>query len=284
MTNELLSNFRVMVVNWRYGGLNAETGDEDWRHTVNVINSVNPHIVLCAEVDAGPVRDLWAHARRTAIACGMELAVLGPSAAVRSALGNNTAILVRTTAGLKIHNQWPPMDGTRACWCSAEIEVPGLEEHLHVYALHLHARSALARLLDAETIASIPAEFGQLAFVGGDFNGFPRHPVVPQEVLQSLPLHLQLTRCIQTPDGELVANHAVHDEFTRAGMVDLAAHLEQTGQGPADLQPTAHGEARVDRGYGTAELAGAVRAAKNLEIGSDHDAPLYFFDLTALAA
>lgn len=154
MTNELLSELSVVIVNWCYGGLKKTGDDSDWLHTASVINAVKPHVVLSCQMDAGPVRDLWPHVHRTANELGMQ-PVPGTSAAVRSTAGNHVAIFVRTSAGLRIHDQWPTLDGTRACWCSAEIGVPGLADRLHFYAVHLNARSANEQLTATQEITSI---------------------------------------------------------------------------------------------------------------------------------
>lgn len=275
--------FTVACVNWHYGGVSPTGGIAAWRDSVEALAEVEPDIVLCQEMDAGgnPAkvrRHLW----RTANFLGMR-PVLGPPAGVRSLTGNHTALLLRTHHGLEIVDDWPPPSPAdpRVPWCKVELEVPELGRSLHAYSVHLSARSSVAQLQAAQTIASFVNDDDQLALIGGDFNSYPRGgPEVTSEDLKRINPHLRQTRTRWADDGALVPNYDVDDALVRdAGLVDVAAHLPAERRNPTDLRPTGRGGARVDRCYASKELADAATAYSQVEIGSDHDACVFTFYL-----
>jgi endonuclease/exonuclease/phosphatase family metal-dependent hydrolase len=287
VTTELsLADFTVMTINWHFGGIDRRSGDlSAWQHSVNVINQVRPMIVLAQEMDCqgNPAR-LHQHLEATATALGGMTPILGPPAGGTG--GNHTAIFVRACAGLQVINRWPtPAPGRppEPTWCSAQVTIPGIAPAAHLYSVHLSPRSALDQLRATQIITSYITEGEQFALVGGDWNGYPHRPAISPEVLAGLPRHLQMTRCRPGPSG-LIPNHDVADELQRAQLFDIAAYLDETGRGPADLRPTTEDGARVDRCHGDKRWAAAAREAKNLKVGSDHHAVAITFDLTGMAA
>ncbi|WP_329242955.1 hypothetical protein OG417_45040 [Actinoallomurus sp. NBC_01490] len=288
MTTESLSlaHFTVLIINWQYGGVDRRSRDRSaWLRSVNVINQVRPMIVLAQEMDCqGNPAQLHQHLEATATALGGMTSILGPPASGTG--GNHTAIFVRASAGLQVINRWPtsaPAGPREPWWCSAQVKIPGVAPAAHLYSVHLSPRSALDQLRAVQIVTSLVTEGIQFALVGGDFNGYPRQPEISPEVLAGLPRHLQMTRCRPGPNG-LIPNHDVADELQRAQLFDIAAHLDETGRGPSDLRPTTEDGARVDRCHGDKRWAAAAREAKNLAVGSDHQALAVTFDLTGMAA
>jgi endonuclease/exonuclease/phosphatase family metal-dependent hydrolase len=274
----------VASANLCYGGLDQATGDDSqWRTTITALAGAAPDIVLAQEMDArGDPYRLWFHLRRTAAALGLE-PVLGPSAALRSQTGNHTAILIRTSAGIGIEDQWPPPAPAAPGrpWCWAQLAVPGLDRPLHAYSVHLSARSATAQRQAAEELASYAT--GQLALVGGDFNSHPRAGPVPAPAqLQALETgqsrQILLTRCRRTPGGTWEPDYATDDVLTAAGLADVAARCP----GPGGAAPTTADGARADRCYVSASLAPAAVSCRPLPIGSDHAAIICGLDLSRL--
>lgn len=275
---------RVASVNWYYGGLDADGSDARWQQTVQTLCQERPQVVLCQEFGVPqPALRQARHVRRTANALGME-PVLGPvPPGARSAL--HTAVLVDTrNTGWRIEADGPyphsRFGGTQhQAWCSVELHIPDLDRPLHCYSVHLPARSAVDQLSQAQVLAALIAQDPQLALVGGDFNCYPRGgPPITADELEHLPAHLQVTRCRRNPDGRVEANFDVDDVFARAGLIDIAAHLPPARRGPPQLRPTGRGGARVDRFYGSPELATAATFYRHLTIGSDHDALILDLD------
>jgi hypothetical protein len=193
--------------------------------------------------------------------------------------------LVRTRPGLRIVDQWPPpgVAGSKVPWCKVAIEFDGLGELVHVYCLHLSARSRTAQLEPIETITNMVTAGDELAIVCGDFNGYPPEPMPTHEELAALPRHLQLTRCDETPDG-LVPNLRVWNELTRAGLLDVAATLPASARDPQELTATGRGGARVDRCHAAARLAETAVSYRQVKTGSDHHAGVLRFTLRALTS
>jgi endonuclease/exonuclease/phosphatase family metal-dependent hydrolase len=169
-----MQRLTVISANACYGGIDPGTGDDSRaRVTIEALRSAQPHVVLFQEMDARDPYRLWRHLRHFASALDME-PVLGPSAAIRSELGNHTAILVSGRRGLRVVDQWPPPApaGPRVPWCRAEVTVPGLARPVHFCSVHLSARSAADQLRAAQVIASYVRAQHHPAVVGGDFNGY----------------------------------------------------------------------------------------------------------------
>ncbi len=138
--------------------------------------------------------------------------------------------------------------------------------------------------MTAQTIAGYVTELHQLAFVAGDMNELGRSGPIPlSEEIETWPLHLQLTRAIRDHHGKLTPRFTLDDEFTRAGMVDVAAALPPKCREPAELGATAVCGTRIDRGYAVEVLAKTARRYQQVKIGSDHDAGCLTFDLRDLA-
>lgn len=278
---------RLALVNWQYGGLNLDNPSDDagWQATVDVLAEQQPDVVLCQEIDAGgnPNR-VWRHLWRTANAVGLS-PILGPAGARRAATGLHTALLVRVSTGLRVVDQWPPpgVAAPAACWCTAELAIPGLDWSLRVSSMHLCARSPVEQLRAAQVITSyIADDEDQLHIVAGDTNGYGRGGPVPAPAeVAALRRRERLVRCLP---GTGEPNYDVDDTFTAAGLVDVAAVLPADSREPAELSGTWHGPGaawfeRIDRCYASPPLAEAATAYRQVKTGSDHDAVFVDFDL-----
>ncbi|WP_329242944.1 endonuclease/exonuclease/phosphatase family protein [Actinoallomurus sp. NBC_01490] len=277
-------SFAVVWANLHYGGVDPGTGDDaSWRETMNAIASLRPDVVCLQEIDHRPAQ-IWAHLWRTANFLGMQ-PVLGPSAATRALTGNHVGLLVRTRPGVQIVDQWPPpgVAGPQVPWCKVSISISGLSEFLHVYCVHLPARSTSAQMTQIEFITNLITDANELALVAGDFNGYPAEPMVTPAELATLAPHLQLTRCLPSADG-LVPNLRAWQELKRAGLLDVVAALPAEVRDPCELMPTGRGGARVDRCHAVERLAQAATRYQQVTTGSDHAAGALWFDLKALAA
>jgi len=272
----------VVSVNTCYGGIDPDTGDDSGaRVTIEALRGAQPHVVLLQEMDArGDPYRLWRHLRHFANALDME-PVLGPSAAIRSELGNHTAILVATSRGLRVVDQWPPPApaSPRVPWCRAEVTVPGLARPVRFCSVHLSARSAADQLRAAQVIASYVRAQHQPAVVGGDLNGYaPGEPAVLPAPSRGQP-HWR-----RGPGGVLEPDYTVHETLADAGLTDIAAHLPRGHRDPPELTGTADA-GRIDRIYLTAPLTGAATAYRQQDTGGgDHHMLLLTLDLTAAAA
>ncbi|MFC4049040.1 hypothetical protein ACFOY4_05030 [Actinomadura syzygii] len=278
--------FRVAVVNWQYGGLDTDGSDARWRQTVDVLGTVGAQVVLCQEFGAPqPALRQPRHGRRTANALGMEM-VLGPvPPGARSAL--HVAVLVDTgTTGWRIEADAPythsRFGGTQhESWCGVQLNIGELV--VDCYSVHLPARSAVEQLSQAQTLTALLTDPERLVLVGGDMNGYPRGgPSATADELEELPPHLRVTRARRGANGQLQANLDVDDVFSRAGFLDLALGLPAELRHPPELRATGKGGARVDRAYGSPELAAAATGYWQVDIASDHDAVVFDFDLAAL--
>jgi endonuclease/exonuclease/phosphatase family metal-dependent hydrolase len=273
----------VVSANTCYGGINPDTGDDSGaRVTIEALRGADPDVALLQEMDArGDPYRLWRHLRHFASALDME-PVLGPSAAIRSELGNHTAILVSARRGLRVADQWPPPApaGPRVPWCRAEVTVPGLARPVHFCSVHLSARSAADQLRAAQVIASYVRAQHHPAVVGGDFNGYaPGEPAAAEPA--ALPAHLRgQPRWRRGPGGVPEPDYAVHDTLADAGLTDIAAHLPPGRRDRPGLTGTARA-GRIDRIY----LTGAATEYRQQDTGgSDHHMLLLTLDLTAAAA
>jgi endonuclease/exonuclease/phosphatase family metal-dependent hydrolase len=179
-TGEAPNSFVLMWANMKYGGVDPKTGnDASWRQTIQAIARLQPDVVCLQEIDHRPAH-VWEHVHRTANALGMQ-PILGPSAAMRTETGNHVGILVRTRPGVRIVDQWPPpgVAGSKVPWCTVTLSIDGVGELMHVYCVHLPARSTSAQLQHVEHITNLVTASGELAAVAGDFNGYPAQPEVP---------------------------------------------------------------------------------------------------------
>jgi hypothetical protein len=268
---------RVASANLEFGGLDRETGDQSrWQRTIDALAAWAPHIVLVQEMMGIQPYAVFRHAWATANALGM-IPLLGPPG-IHSASGCRTAILVRLDDGIQITDQGPPPPLLAACpaWCDAALRVPGLDQPLRVYSVHLSARSAVNQREQAEHLASLIAHWGGPAIAGGDWNSYSADDPPPPRELRGQPPHLRSTRMITAPDGTITASHAVHSTLTAAGLTDAAVVLDPARRTPPELSPTGiSGAGRVDRLYVTSHLAGHLTRYQQLRTGgSDHDALL----------
>lgn len=278
---------RVASVNWNNGGITPSGDDAPWRTTIEVLQSVRPHIVFSQELTTpDPGVRLGRHLRRTANALGMEPA-LGPVVpGARTAL--HTGMFIDTRAGFRIDDVpylGEHFGGIRHAWCRVELGVPGLPWPVDLCSVHLPARSAPAQESEAYSLASALAS-QRLVLVGGDFNGYARGgPPITTIELDQLPGHLQVTRCHGIP-GALTPNYTVDDLLTGRGkLIDVAAHLSAERRQPPDLAETGTaGGGRIDRFYACPPIADAVESYQLLRIGSDHRAPFIEINLPQLTA
>ena len=281
---------RICAVNLSYGGLDRDSGsDQRWHKTVEALTAWAPHVVLVQEMTALHPHGLHAHLWRTASALGM-IPLLGPPTP-GSVSGNHPAILVDYAAGLRVLDTgpppWLPGAGAAPAWAWAVLQVPGLPHPLHVYSVHLPARTAAGQREQAERLASRIAQDGALAVAGGDWNCYaPGDEGLTPGVLAALPPHLRPARMRATADGQLAAVHDVHEVLAAIGMSDIAASLPPGCRSPRQLTGTgSHEHGRIDRFYASGELErAAVRYEQAGTGGSDHQALLLILDTAAASA
>ena len=243
----------------------------------------DPDVVLLQEMAApsGVIAGLHAHLWRTANELGMT-PLLGPPGPL-SVTGNHPAILVRTSGGLTILDAGPPLwpsgGGPFPSWCHALLRVPGIPHPVAVYSVHLPARSADEQRSQAQRLASVIAQKGEIAIAGGDWNSFPRIGAALRD-LEDMPPHLRPPRMRTRPGPggviELEPSYDVDDILTGTGLTDAAASLPPERRDPADLSGTSiYDNGRIDRFYLTPGLPGAAERYIQAETGgSDHHALL----------
>jgi len=161
---------------------------------------------------------------------------LGPG----SVPGNHSAVMVAAGVGLRIIYDGPPLCGPGGgpwpSWCHALVEVPGLAYPLAFYSVDLPARSAVRQLAEAEELASVIAERGELAVAGGGWNCFAAADHLLPAALEAMPPHLRPPRMRhRLDDGAWEPNYDVGDCLTGIGLTDLAADLPRTDREPAQL-------------------------------------------------
>ncbi len=121
-------------------------------------------------------------------------------------------------------------------WCHALVEVPGLAHPLAFYSVHLPARSAVLQLAQAEQLASIIAQRGELAVAGGGWNCLAPADQLTPDQLEAMPPQLRPSRLRRRPDdGGWAPNYDVDDCLTGIGLADLAADLPRSDREPAQL-------------------------------------------------
>jgi endonuclease/exonuclease/phosphatase family metal-dependent hydrolase len=311
MSDDDRKTLRVVSANLEFGGL-SPTGDATrLARTIGVLRGWDPHAVLFQEVTARSepgltvpmweiphaerarrVQEMTAHAEaktkehleRIVGQLGMT-PVLGPPTPM-SFGRNHPAVLIRSDPAFEIVQTGPPpapAGGLHPAWCQVVVSIAGIASPLALYSLHMPARSAVAQRLQAEWLASLVAQRGELAIVGGDFNSYPRADT-PGD-LEAMPAHLRPPRMTGQP-GRLQPSYAVHDAFTAIGMADAAACLPAARRDPPQLSGTdRYGHERIDRFYVTRELAPALRGYRQQDTGgSDHKAIMLTLDPAALAA
>jgi endonuclease/exonuclease/phosphatase family metal-dependent hydrolase len=208
--------------------------------------------------------------------------LLGPPGPL-SVTGNHPAILVSTSRGLTILDAGPPLwssgGGPLPAWCQALVRVPGITHPVAVYSVHLPARSAQEQRSQAQRLASVIAQKGEITIAGGDWNSFPRNGAAVRD-LAGMPPHLRPPRMHTRPGHggtlELEPSYDVDDILTGVGLTDAAACLPPERRDPPDLAATSiHDNGRIDRFYLTPGLPGAAEHYIQLSTGgSDHHALL----------
>jgi len=285
-TTERDGEFRVVSCNLNFAGV--RNGDDSrWQASITTLRRWNPDVVLLQEMAApsGAIAGLHAHLWRTANELGMT-PLLGPPGPL-SVTGNHPAILVKTGGGLTILDAGPPLWGSGGgplpSWCHALLHVPGIPHPVSVYSVHLPARSADEQRSQAQRLASVIAQRGEIAIAGGDWNSFPRNGAACRD-LNKLDPHLRPPRMHTRPSLgggiELEPNYDVDDILTGVGLTDAAASLPSGRREPPDLAATSiHDNGRIDRFYLTPGLPGAAERYIQTETGgSDHHALLLILD------
>jgi hypothetical protein len=281
---------RVARAGLQSGGIDAATGSRSrWETTVAALRDTSAHVVLVQEMAAHPPHRLRAHLWRAANALGMTPVLGPPGPGPVPGLGNHPAILVAAGAGLRIIDDgsplWGPGGGALPSWCHALVEVPGLAHPLAFYSAHLPARSAVAQLAQAEELASVIAQRGELTIAGGGWNCFSPADHLTTGELAAMPPQLRPSRLRRrADDGAWVPNYDVDDCLTGIGLVDVAADLPPGEREPAELTATAGPGGRIDRFYVTAGLdAAAGRYQQRDSGGSDHQMLVFHLDVSAAA-
>jgi len=257
--------------------------DSRWQASITTLRNWDPDVVLLQEMAApsGAIAGLHAHLWRTANELGMT-PLLGPPGPL-SVTGNHPAILVATHRGLTILDAGPPLwpsgGGPFPSWCQALLRVPRIAHPIAVYSVHLPARSADEQRSQAQRLASLIAQKGEITIAGGDWNSFPRTGAALRD-LDDLPLHLRPPRMHTRPGPggviELEPSYDVDDVLTGVGLTDAAACLPPARRDPPALTATSiYDNGRIDRFYLTAGLPDAVEQYVQAETGgSDHHALL----------
>jgi endonuclease/exonuclease/phosphatase family metal-dependent hydrolase len=274
--------FRVASCNLNFAGV--RNGDDSrWQASITTLRNWDPDVVLLQEMAApgGAIAGPHAHLWRTANELGMT-PLLGPPGPL-SVTGNHPAILVKTSAGLTILDAGPPLWGSGGgplpSWCYGLLHVPGVPHPVGVYSVHLPARSAQEQRSQAERLASVIAQKGEIAIAGGDWNSFPRTGASLRD-LEDMPPHLRPPRMHTRPGPggvtELEPSYDVDDILTGTGLADAAASLPPDHRDPPGLTATSiHDNGRIDRFYLTPGLPGAAERYIQAETcGSDHHALL----------
>jgi len=193
--------FRVASANLHYAGVSRGGDDSRWQASMAALRTWEPDIVLVQEMvaPAGLIAGLHAHLWRTANELGMT-PLLGPPGPL-SVTGNHPAVLVRTSRGLVILDAGPPLwagGGPVPAWCQALIQVPGIGHPVAVYSVHMPARSAQEQRSQAQRLASLIAQKGEIAIAGGDWNSFPRTGGALRD-LHDMDPHLRPRGCTPAP-------------------------------------------------------------------------------------
>jgi endonuclease/exonuclease/phosphatase family metal-dependent hydrolase len=284
--------FRIASVNLHYAGVSRGGDDSRWQASMTALRAWDPDIVLLQEMaaPAGVIAGLHAHLWRTANELGMT-PLLGPPGPL-SVTGNHPAILVKTSRGLTILDAGPPLwaggGGPAPAWCQALVQVPGIPHPVAVYSVHMPARSADEQRSQAQRLASLIAQKGEIAIAGGDWNSFPRNGGALRD-LHDMDPHLRPPRMHTRPGPggvELEPSYDVDDILTGVGLADAAACLPPERRDPPALTATSSNDnGRIDRFYltpGLPEAAGQYIQADTG--GSDHHALLLILSRSETAA
>jgi len=259
---------------------------------MTALRAWDPDIVLLQEMaaPAGIIAGLNARLWRTASELDMT-PLLGPPGPLPVA-GNYPAILVRTSRGLMILDAGPPLwggggGGPAPAWCQALIQVPGIGHPVAVYSVHMPARSAPEQRSQAQRLASLIAQKGEIAIAGDDWNSFPRNGGALPD-LHDMDPHLRPPRMHARPGPggiELEPSYDVDDILTGVGLTDAAACLPPERRDPPALAATSSGNGRIDRFYLAPGLPDAAEQYLQADTGgSNHHALLLILSRCAAAA
>jgi endonuclease/exonuclease/phosphatase family metal-dependent hydrolase len=273
----------IASCNLNFAGITRGGDDSRWQASITTLRDWDPDIILLQEMATPPgvIAGLQRHLWRTANELGMT-PVLGPPGPL-SVTGNHPAILVSTSRGLRILDAGPPLWGSGGgplpSWCQVLVHVPGIPHPVAVYSVHLPARSADEQRSQAQRLASVIAQKGEITIVGGDWNSFPRDGAALRD-LDAMPPHLRPPRMRTRPGPggviELEPSYDVDDILTGIGLTDAAASLPPERRDPPDLCATSiYDNGRIDRFYLTPGLPAAAGNYIQAETGgSDHHALL----------
>jgi len=161
--------------------------------------------------------------------------------------------------------------GPLPSWCQALLYVPGITHPVAVYSVHLPARSAQEQRSQAQRLASVIAQKGEITIAGGDWNCFPRNGAALRD-LGDMPPHLRPPRMHTRPGPggtlKLEPNYDVDDILTGVGLTDAAASLPPERRDPPALTATSiYDNGRIDRFYLTPGLREA--AEQYIQVGTD---------------
>ena len=284
--------WRIASVNLEHAGVCHGGDDSRWQASMTALRAWDPDIVLLQEMaaPAGVIAGLHAHLWWTANELGMT-PLLGPPGPL-SVTGNHPAILVKTSRGLMILDAGPPLwaggGGPAPAWCQALVQVPGIPHPVAVYSVHMPARSAQEQRSQAQRLASLIAQKGEIAIAGGDWNSFPRTGGALRD-LHDMDPHLRPPRMHARPGPggiELEPSYDVDDILTGVGLTDAAACLPPERRDPPALAATSSNDnGRIDRFYLTPGLPEAAERYVQADTGgSDHHALLLILSRGKAAA
>jgi hypothetical protein len=289
---------RVASLNMFYGGLDSGGSDTRWRKQMEHLATWDPDVVLLQEMAAPTAAGLPEHLWRTANELGM-MPVLGPPTPHTTGR-TYPAVMVRRADGWRIVNSGPPLwepgGGAFPAWCQVTVQMPDMPRPVAFYSVHFPARSAQWQLGQAQQLASVVAQRGEIAVAGGDWNCLARGDLVTQAELEAMPMHLRppRMRAIRAGKGSVLLGEGssillepiydVHDVLCGIGLTDVAAWLPSGRREPAKLSATA-GDGRPDRFYTSEEVAETVvRYAQASTGATDHDSLMIVIDTDAAAA
>lgn len=268
----------VTTANLQYGGIDRRNGDDRAaRTTLARLSREKPDVLAIQEMYALTPGDVRRQLRWWANELDMH-AFLGPCANIGTTAGSHNAILVRTTTGTRVTDEWPGPTGAQLPFCRTELSIPGISRPVQVTCAHLAARSITRRREAAEIIGSYSADAidnGDHVIVAGDFNGFPRFGAD----IDLMPPRLLSARAVADSEGNYQPDFTADDALTSSGLKDLGAilaiHRDDTGH----AEPTGPGGVRVDRIYADNALARLAADYRRFEIASDHNAVTVVVDL-----
>jgi endonuclease/exonuclease/phosphatase family metal-dependent hydrolase len=284
--------FRIASVNLHFAGVARGGDDSCWQASMAALRAWDPDIVLLQEMaaPAGVIAGLHAHLWRTANELDMT-PLLGPPGPL-SVTGNHPAVLVKTSRGLTILDAGPPLwasgGGPAPAWCQALVQVPGIPHPIMVYSVHMPARYVQEQRSQAQRLASVIAQRGEIAIAGGDWNSFPRNGGALRN-LHDMDPHLRPPRMHTRPDPDgrvvLEPSYDVDDILTGTGLTDAAGLPPERREPPVLAATSNNDNGRIDRFYLTPGLDDAAERYIQADTGgSDHHALLLILTRSKVSA